>query len=192
MQRSECPSFQVLRSSAKRLLRYLDHELARSGGQPVTVPNDMLEIVGSIRVWRPAMHELAVLGLVEVERTFKQHRVARSERWRDITTLTQAETASGRGSSSGQGANHAAGAGVMSDRESSPAMAVLPPGADALVFVDLNDAMAGPLGPSRQLMALHVCALRITRDANVNTNTFALWRHWTCSPVAKNTDFAGV
>jgi len=84
----------VLRSSARRLLLYLDTELTRNQGQPVTVPNDLLGIVGSRRIWQPAIHELHELGLVDVERTFKQHRVGRSERWRHIATLDEAETAS--------------------------------------------------------------------------------------------------
>jgi hypothetical protein len=84
----------VLRSSARRLLLYLDTELTRNQDQPVTIANDLLGIVGSRRVWQPAIHELHELGLLDVERTFKRHRVGRSERWRLITSLAKAEMVS--------------------------------------------------------------------------------------------------
>ena len=72
---------------------------------------------------KPVMHQLHERGLLDVERTFKQHLVARRERWRYITKLTQAEPASAAARAV-DGTNHAcrifSGDGVVIERAGSP------------------------------------------------------------------------
>ena len=63
-----CPAYEVLRSSAKRLLMFLEAEMARNGGQQVKVWNDTLVMIGSRRVTLPGLAELQALGWIELSR----------------------------------------------------------------------------------------------------------------------------
>lgn len=80
----------MLRASSRRLLLFIEGEIARQGGNPVTIYADQFAVVGSIRVVLPGLSELHALGLLDVERLQKRYVCARSERWRDITTPNQA------------------------------------------------------------------------------------------------------
>ena len=59
--------FSCLRASSRRCYRLITSEIARQGGCAI-VHNDVLELCGSRRVYRPALSELHALGLLEVER----------------------------------------------------------------------------------------------------------------------------
>jgi hypothetical protein len=84
-ERAQSPAYQILRPSARRLLRFVESEIARHGGGRVTIFNDQLEMIGSRRVYLPGLHELAALGLITVERFPKRHVCQLSDRWREIT-----------------------------------------------------------------------------------------------------------
>jgi hypothetical protein len=94
MQKEESPAYEILRPSARRLLKYVLSEIARNGGGRTTIPNDMLEFVGSRRVFLTGIFELHVLGLLDVERIPKAHICAPSDRWRDIGSELEALAAS--------------------------------------------------------------------------------------------------
>ena len=66
--RTGSPAFQVLRPSTRRLLMFIDTEVARNGGNPVTLYADQFDVVGSIRVVVPGLSELCGLGLIEWQR----------------------------------------------------------------------------------------------------------------------------
>ena len=94
MQRERSPAYEILRPSSRRLLRFIDTEVARNGGA-ITLYNDQFEIVGSLtRVVLPGLAELHALGLIDVERYPKRCRVALSRRWERITTADQARATS--------------------------------------------------------------------------------------------------
>ena len=72
------------------------HEITQGGGGRVEIFNDLLEMIGSRRVYLPGLAELWDLGLLEVERFPKRHMVSLSDRWRAIETPSQATTVSAR------------------------------------------------------------------------------------------------
>ena len=90
------PAYGVLRASSRRLLRFIEYEIARNGGRPVMLYNDQFAVVGSVRVIPPGLSELHALGLIEVTRYPKRHMCALSERWRDIASKQDAIIISAR------------------------------------------------------------------------------------------------
>jgi hypothetical protein len=84
-ERTQSPAYGALRASSRRLLLFIEGEIARAGGGSVTIYADQFAVVGSIRVVLPGLSELHALGLIDVERSQKRH-VAVSERWRDVAT----------------------------------------------------------------------------------------------------------
>jgi hypothetical protein len=93
--RRHSPAYLALRPSSRRLLMFIETEIARGGVGPVTIFNDQLEMIGSRRVYLPGLYELHALGLVEVTRYPKRHVCQLSDGWRDITTRKQAMMISG-------------------------------------------------------------------------------------------------
>jgi hypothetical protein len=71
--RTQSPAYGVLRASSRRLLRFIEYEIARSGGDSVTLYADQLAVVGSIRVVLPGLSELSGLGLIDWQRLPKRH-----------------------------------------------------------------------------------------------------------------------
>jgi hypothetical protein len=90
------PAYAVLRAPSRRLLRFIEYEIARNGGRPIMLYNDQFAVVGSVRVIAPGLSELHVLGLIEVTRYPKRHMCALSERWRDIASKQDASIISAR------------------------------------------------------------------------------------------------
>ena len=84
----------VLRRSSKRLLLFIDAEIARCGGGSVSIHNDQFALVGSINMVLPGLSELHALGLLDVTRYPKRQVCAISERWRDIRTMRDAKIVS--------------------------------------------------------------------------------------------------
>ena len=94
MQREQSAAYEVLRPSSRRLLRFIDIELARTGGATI-FHNDQFEVVGSLnRVVLYGLAELHALGLIDVERYPKRCRIALSQRWRGITSAGRARAVS--------------------------------------------------------------------------------------------------
>jgi hypothetical protein len=99
-ERTQSHAFAVLRPSSRRLLMFIETEIARSGGGSVTLCMDQFEVVGSRSLVLPGLSELHALGLIEVTRLPKRqlfamrHLCAMSERWRDIRTLRDAKIVS--------------------------------------------------------------------------------------------------
>jgi hypothetical protein len=99
-ERTQSHAFAVLRPSSRRLLMFIETEIARSGGGSVTLYMDQFEVVGSRSLVLPGLSELHALGLIEVTRLPKRqlfamrHLCAMSERWRDIRTLRDAKIVS--------------------------------------------------------------------------------------------------
>jgi hypothetical protein len=91
---TESHAHAVLRRSSKRLLQFIDGEIARCGGGSVSIHNDKFAVVGSITVVLPGLSELHALGLLDVTRYPKRHVCAISERWRDIRTTRDAKIVS--------------------------------------------------------------------------------------------------
>ena len=79
-ERDLSPAYAALRASARRVLRLIESEIARQGGDVATIYTDQLEVCGSRRVHVPAMSELHALGLAEIVRFPKRyvcrHRIA--------------------------------------------------------------------------------------------------------------------
>src|SRR5262245_291916 len=94
MGQSESPAYWVLRPSTRRLLRFIETEVARAGTDRVMLANATLEMIGSRRVYLPGLHELAVLGWIDVERYPKHHAISLSTRWQQITSEPQASATS--------------------------------------------------------------------------------------------------
>jgi hypothetical protein len=94
MQREQSPAYEILRASTKRLLKFVTSEIARNGGGRVILHNDMLEMIGSRRIYLTGLFELHTLGLLDVERYPKCHACRLSDRWRDIGSVLDAKTAS--------------------------------------------------------------------------------------------------
>ena len=92
----QSPAYSVLRASSRRLLRFIEYEIARNVGRPVMLYNDQFAVVGSVRVIPPGLSELHALGLIEVTRYPKRHMCALSERWRDIASKQDANIISAR------------------------------------------------------------------------------------------------
>ena len=90
MTRENSPAYEALRASSRRLLLFIEQEIARGGGGAVTIYADQFAVVGSIRVIVPGLAELHALGLIDVERFPKRHVCAMSERWRDIVARHEA------------------------------------------------------------------------------------------------------
>jgi hypothetical protein len=82
--REHSPAYEVLRASSRRLLLFIEGEIARGGGGAVSIFSDQFAVVGSIRVVVPGLAELHALGLLDVKRHAKRHVCALSERWRNI------------------------------------------------------------------------------------------------------------
>ena len=93
-ERTQSHAFAVLRPSSRRLLMFIETEIARSDGGSVTLYMDQFEVVGSRNVVLPGLSELHALGLIEVTRLPKRHICAMSERWRDIRTMRDAKIVS--------------------------------------------------------------------------------------------------
>jgi len=64
-ERTQSHAFAVLRPSSLRLLLFIEGEIARQGGGPVTLYIDQFAVVGSIRVVLPGLSELTGLGLID-------------------------------------------------------------------------------------------------------------------------------
>jgi hypothetical protein len=88
------PAYHALRASSRRLLLYVEREVARSGGPAVRLWNDQLGVVGSRQISLPGLLELHALGLLEVARFSKCHVCSLSEAWRDIRSTQEAMAAS--------------------------------------------------------------------------------------------------
>ena len=92
--RTQSHAHAVLRRSSKRLLLFIEDEIARSGGSSVTIHNDQFAVVASIKAVLPGLSELHALGLIDVTHFPKRHVCAMSERWRDIRTTRDAKIVS--------------------------------------------------------------------------------------------------
>ncbi len=88
--RASSPAYQTLRASSRRLLLFIEGEIARQGGGAVTIYPDQFAVVGSIRVVLPGLVELNALGLLDVKRHPKRHFCALSDRWRNIENAMHA------------------------------------------------------------------------------------------------------
>lgn len=95
-ERMQSPAYEALRASSRRLLLFIEGEIARQGGGRVTIYADQFAVVGSIRVVLPGLSELHALGLIDVQRFQKRHVCALSERWRDVVSRHDAVDISGR------------------------------------------------------------------------------------------------
>jgi hypothetical protein len=84
--RKQSAAYEVLRPSSRRLLMFIETEIARNGGNAVTFYNDQLEAVGSRRVVGPGLSELNALGLLRVAQYQKRHLIGLSDGWRDIAS----------------------------------------------------------------------------------------------------------
>jgi hypothetical protein len=74
----------VLRASSRRLLLFIETEIARQGGDSATIYPDQFRVVGSIRIIVPGLDELNGLGLLDVLRYPRRAVCKLSERWRDV------------------------------------------------------------------------------------------------------------
>ena len=88
--RTQSPAYGALRPSTRRLLMFIETEIARGGGGSVTLYAGQLAVVGPVRVVLPGLSELHGLGLIEWQRFPKRHVMGPSERWRAIETPKQA------------------------------------------------------------------------------------------------------
>jgi hypothetical protein len=91
MDRESSPAYEVLRASARRVLRLVESEIERQGGGSAAVHNDYLEICGSRRIWRKAPAELDGLGLLDVMRFPKRYEYSRSDRWLQVRAPQDAQ-----------------------------------------------------------------------------------------------------
>jgi hypothetical protein len=85
-ERNRSPSYLMLCAPARRVDRLIQSEIARQHGCAV-IFNDMFEVCGSLRVWRPALAEIHALGLAEIERFPKRYTCRPSDRWRELRTI---------------------------------------------------------------------------------------------------------
>jgi hypothetical protein len=92
--RTQSPAYGALRPSTRRLLMFIETEIARGGGGSVTLYAGQLAVVGPVRVVLPGLSELHGLGLIEWQRFPKRHVMGLSERWRAIETPKQARIVS--------------------------------------------------------------------------------------------------
>jgi hypothetical protein len=77
MERMQSPAYQVLGTSSRRLLAYVEQEIAKQGGH-ATLYNDQLEAIGSRKVYLAGLSELNALGLLKVMRCPKKHLIGYS------------------------------------------------------------------------------------------------------------------
>ena len=73
--RTQSPAYEALRASSRRLLLFIEGEIARQGGGRVTIYADQFAVVGSIKVVLPGLSELHALGLIDVKRHTKRRRL---------------------------------------------------------------------------------------------------------------------
>jgi len=78
--RTRSHAYGALRDSSRRLLKFVESEIARNDGKPVTLFADQFVIVGSVRIIVPCLLELTVLGFIERQRFPKRHRISLSDR----------------------------------------------------------------------------------------------------------------
>jgi hypothetical protein len=69
---------------------FIETEIARQGGGPVTLYADQFSVVGSVRVVLPGLSELQGLGLIDWKRFPKRYVIGLSDRWHNIATVEQA------------------------------------------------------------------------------------------------------
>ena len=53
-ERTQSPAYRTLRASSRRLLTFIESEVARQGGGRVVIFNGQFEMIGSRRVFCPA------------------------------------------------------------------------------------------------------------------------------------------
>lgn len=94
MQREQSPAYEILRASTRRLLKYVLSEIARNDGGRTIIHNDQLEMIGSRRIYLTGLFELHTVGLLDVERFPKCHACRPSNRWREVASVCEAQTAS--------------------------------------------------------------------------------------------------
>jgi hypothetical protein len=94
--RTQGHAFAVLRPSARRLLLFIETEIARGGSRTIKLYDDQFTIIGSRRVVGPGICELHALGLIDHVRGVKCGTFAVSQRWRGIRTPLDAITISAR------------------------------------------------------------------------------------------------
>jgi hypothetical protein len=90
LERMRSPAYLALRASTRRLLLFVETEIARQGGGAATIFADQFAVVGSVRVILPGLSELQGMGLIDVERHPKKYICKVSHRWRSIATAQQA------------------------------------------------------------------------------------------------------
>jgi hypothetical protein len=91
--RNTSAAYRALRASARRLLLFIETEVARGGGH-AKIFDDQFAVVGSRRVVRPGLRELDELGLIEHERHPKHSICRLSQRWREINSRRDARAIS--------------------------------------------------------------------------------------------------
>jgi hypothetical protein len=69
---------------------FIEQEIARRGGGPVTLYMEEFQVVGRRNVILPGLSELHGVGLVDWQRFPQRHVIALSDRWHAIETLSQA------------------------------------------------------------------------------------------------------
>ncbi|WP_156928436.1 hypothetical protein [Bradyrhizobium sp. th.b2] len=84
MDRLQSPAYEVLRASSRRLLLFIEQEIARQGDGSAVIYADQFRVVGSIRIIVPGLDELNALGLLDVQRYPKRAVCKLSDRWRGI------------------------------------------------------------------------------------------------------------
>jgi hypothetical protein len=89
-ERMQSPAYRALRASARRLLRFVETEITRAAGGPVTLYQDQFVVVGSVRVILPGLRELQALGFIDLKRFPKCYLIGLSDRWRGIATAEEA------------------------------------------------------------------------------------------------------
>jgi hypothetical protein len=87
--RQDSAAFKALRASSRRLLLFVETEIARQGGA-ATIFDDQFKVVGSRRIVTPGIAELHALGLVEHKRKVKCSVLQASDRWKSVRSLRDA------------------------------------------------------------------------------------------------------
>ena len=78
-------AYGVLGASSRRLLTFIEDEIAREGGGNAKIYTDQLEAVCSLKTALPALSELNALGLLRVARYQKRHLISLSDGWRVVS-----------------------------------------------------------------------------------------------------------